>query len=203
MTFFKDLYDKTDLDFPDASGLGVPQKAALAQRMRSVGCKVVEIAEHLGLKPTRVYQLLKYEIDQDITELENQTFLDSLMIQIRQIEDEIDKCRTIQERILESTDPNTGTTRRPNREYMELGRLIKDYIKMLIDLKRVGGIIQTIDADMSLDNKLSDLRPETAETSVNEKNSEELKELLLAKLSGTSGSIRPKSLADIKDDRIL
>lgn len=200
MSFFEELYESTGREFPDPSGLGTPQKAALVQRMFSVGCKAKQIAEHMNLSVPRVYQLRKIEIEQDVTELENQTFLDSLMIQIRSIEDDIDEYKSIQGRILGSDD---STDRRPNREYLELGRLVKDLQKMVIDLKRIGGILPSVAGDMSIYSTLEDSKPTETDSTLIEKNSEELTNLLLDKLTGKTQSIRPKTLAEIKDDKVL
>lgn len=210
MGFFEELYSVTGVEFPGPEGLGTPQKAALARRMRNMGHSVAEIAEHFNVSVQRIYQILKLAADQEISEIENHTFLDSLITQIMSLQDTIDYYKKIQQGIRckykededdSDTTPDGKKKKGSIRDFVEVGRLISNYEKMKIDLMKVGGLLPVINDHTSLHSSIADKKPQEEEDHTN-LNDEKITEMLLQKMAKTPVGLK-KTLKDVKDDKIL
>lgn len=210
--FFEELYSATGKEIPNATGLDVDQKAALAQRMKNHGFHVREIAEHLECSASNVYKLLKKDVEIEMSEMECKTYFDTFMERRQMLIDQIDKYKKYQETIRcgpksAEKDPETGDyidagKKGSTRDYAEIGRIIQKYEEMLIRLEDHVGILPT-EKSSNLFHSLSDMNPHRQEEEEKELNDEQAANLLIEKLQSTSNSIRRRTLKELKDERVV
>ena len=210
--FFKNLYDAIGEELPSGENLPPEKKAAIVKRMRSRGFDMKEIAEHLGISVSYAYQLNNKALDPEKNDLECQTYFDTFMERRQMLMDQIDKYKKQQELFRcapKSTekDPETGEYKESGkqgsaRDYAELGRLIQNYEKMLIQLEDLAGILPTRD-NGNMFGSISDMNPEKSQDENRQLNDEEATSVLLQKLSNTTSSIKQSTLKNLKDEKVL
>lgn len=210
--FYKQLRNITGEELPNASKLPTQKKAAIAQHFRDRGWKVAEIAEHLECSAKYVYDLLKKDTEELISELECRTYLENYANIRKMLMHEIDyhkKCLEdlragymVVKKDKDGNDVEVNQKGSP-RDHVERSRIVMKYQEMLIRLEKDMGTLP-VAGTKSVYGALKDQSPEDQkDETLLDMNDEDINKLLLAKLSGATSTVRPKTLKEMKNEKML
>jgi len=158
---------------PDPSALPQVDKIRLAKSLKGKGYSIDEIAAHLKCCPKTIYNYLNKARQERLAELEACKSIDVLVENLETIENLQDLCLKLACQISneKQIDPLTGKIVKKNgspRDKAELLRLVRDFLKMKIDLElRTGVMPSTADRiyDILADKaKSADAKEEAAST---------------------------------------
>lgn len=200
-------------ELPDPSALTLDEKCLLASRLSSVGETKTSIAAYLGVSRTTVYTYLNRVIDQEIQELENKRYLEKYMERLNELEVQRDYYRRILETVRESgdyeeMDPKTGRMIPKTshlRNLAEVGRLVRDYDRMILELEQVVGFIPKHNPS-ELFTTLTEYDPKTkdlASVEVDLLSESEIEEILMTKLQKRPPKLGKNALSELKDEKLI
>jgi len=200
----------TPIDFSSLKKEDYPE---LVLALCNAGHKKSHVAALLNISRRTVYNYLNKARDSVKEELENVKYIDIFVEQLSILEDRRDSLlrdanliSVAGKRNTYDEDGNlikkTGST----RDYTEVMRLVRDYDKMIIDLKKSVGMIPVNQPDNIYSN-MRDRNPdnkEVSESEVLEMNSEELQKQLLKKLQHKAPPLQQETkLKQLKDEKVL
>jgi len=212
---FEEIERLTNMSPIDASRLASEDLPEVVRRLKNAGHRMTDIAKYIGKSRRQTYNYLKKAKDGLVEELENKKYLDIFVDTLDELEsrrdqflreaDMISRAGEREGQLDENGDPiqRRGST----RDYAELCRLIRDYDKLIIDLKKSVGFIPTASESNNLYTTLGDKNPDNFESTDNdpvELNTAELQQALLHKLQNKAPRLSSGSpLKDKQDENIL
>tara|TARA_R110002167_G_scaffold366416_2_gene596398 strand:- start:7374 stop:8021 length:648 start_codon:yes stop_codon:yes gene_type:complete len=211
--FLKQFFTITGHNLPNPHTLETPDKVALAQHLKSAGESAKSIALYFGCHPSYIYQLLKKARNERLGELECQTFKEHFLETVIELETDIEMYQKVQAGLrsgykVEEVD-GEGNKVEVNkkgsiRDFKDVGSLIFSLQKELISLKKHVGIIPSANQG-DLNTSLHSSNPENVneELSLKEQNPEDVKALLMSKLSQRNPTLQESILKKIGDENIL
>lgn len=207
------IENETGISMPDFSLLPKDQLYELVKVLKHSGQRMADISRLLKVSPKTAYNYLHKAHQGMIDELETKKYIDIYTEQLDELEARRDKF--LREAIIikdsgirEDIDSTTGEKvmrQGYTRDYIELMRLVRDYDKLIIDLKKSVGFIPVQNPDQ-IYSQISDKNPDTHQSNeddILEMNTPELQKLLLEKLQGKSPSLGGNALKAIQDESIL
>lgn len=207
MSFFERFIKITGKDLPDPDSLLPDEKCALTHQLKMAGESMMAIANYFGVSRQSAYNWLNKAKDHRLIELENKSYLDIFVEKIYELETTRDKYRQMIETIRSGTDilevdGKNGKTSHL-RNIAELGKLIRDYDKIILDTYYAVGLIpkadpQGIYGKMSDRNKLME-----EEKDLVDHTDEELSSLLLETLTKKKRVLGGNALKSVKDEKVL
>lgn len=204
---------ETGITMPDFKDMPKDELFDLVKNLKHSGQRMADIARLIGVSRKTAYNYLYKAHQSVIDELETKKYIDIYTEQLDELEARRDKY--LREAMIiqdsgrrEDVDPVTGvkTVRQGyTRDYIELMRLVRDYDKLIIDLKKSVGFIPVQNPDQ-IYGRISEKNPETHENSdedILEMNTPELQQLLLKKLQGKAPPLGGNALKAVADQQIL
>jgi predicted DNA-binding protein YlxM (UPF0122 family) len=178
------------------------------------GESMIAIADYFEVSRQTAYNYHNKAKNERLAELENKTYLDIFVDRLHELEAQRDVYRKLVERIQsghdlgeEELDPRTGEVKVKTshlRNISEIGKLIRDYDKLILDLEYAVGLIPKNNPD-SIYGKVSDRNPESHqdEKSLIDLNDDELSQKLLDTLTKKMYQVGDNTLKNIKDEKVL
>lgn len=191
-TFFDRLYKISGKELPDPNTLTQDQKCGLAYHLVQAGENKTAVANYFGVSRPTIYAWLEKARSELLTEIENKTFSTLFADILSDLMSRRDLYRKVISNLTDNEDtieidPATGLPVKKTthlRNLAEMGRLARDYDKIIVELMQYVGFIPRNDMG-SLFTTLKERDPEVQNTEKDliDYSDEEISMALLKKLT--------------------